>query len=795
MGVFAFSCGVILLYRLSILPPPEWFVASFITSFCIALPSRPRFFRKVAFVFMALSAGAGWAAWHASARLSEQLPATVEGEIVSVSGYVCDVPAPGSFRSLRFSFCVTRWHDLPRHMAEASPMPRKLRLAWYGADASGLPAHRLRLNVVLKRPHGTLNDQGFRYEDWLFRKGYRATGTVRAAEPAGTVYCGLHCRYSEVHAGLASWVASEFSTAEHLPLIASLLVGYRGHMTDDHWQVLQATGTVHLVAISGLHLGLVALGAGLVVRHVMLVVPIGCLGELARRRLLFAAVMVCCLVYALAAGFTVPTRRALVMVVVGGWAALFAREGAAWHALILALATILLLDPFAPLDQGFWLSFGAVAVLICAFANSLGVSGWFWTLLVAQCAVFAGLWPVLNVFGQDQPLVGGLANLVAIPLVSVMAMPVLVFGGLLTAMVPAVSGFVTSAFDAVLGALWGLLSFLAKLPSPQPDAGALEIILLSLLALVLLRAPMTACRVLGGVAILSWLGLSLMQAPLANRPVAEPELRIWDVGQGLSVLVRTKDRVLLYDTGPAVPGVFSSVESTLLPNLKALGVRRIDTLVVSHADSDHAGGLALLADSLEIGQLVTGEVSEVWEKLGGSARFPIVPCLSRGERLGSLDVEYWQAPGAREGNDASCVMSIRHGASGTEWLLPGDISADVEARYLAFRDGTPWAINDKTRVVLAPHHGSKTSSSLTWVETLKPDVVVYSAGYRHRFGHPHPTVTARYRSLGGQSLSTACSGRLILAISNNHLTVKEKRHNVPFWIGAPDQARARCRIP
>ncbi|WP_308318814.1 DNA internalization-related competence protein ComEC/Rec2 [Marinobacter sp. F4206] len=794
MGVFAFSCGVILLYRLSVLPPPEWFVACFITSFCIAVRSRRPMLRQGALVVMALALGSGWAGWHASQRLSEQLPAGAEGQRVSVSGYVCDVPAPGSFRSLRFSFCVTRWHDLPKDRGQARPVPRLLRLAWYGAEVSKLPAHRLRLSVVLKRPHGTLNDEGFRYEDWLFRKGYRATGTVRAVEPDDTIRCGLHCLYRQVHAGLARWVEVRFANAEHLPLIASLLVGYRGAMTNAHWQVLQATGTVHLVAISGLHLGLIALGAGLIVKRLLLALPPVRLNEATQRALVFMVVMLCCLLYALAAGFTVPTRRALLMVVVGGWSLLFARQRAAWHALVLALAVILLLDPFAPLDQGFWLSFSAVSVLIYVFAGALAVSGWLRALLVSQCAVFAGLWPVLQVFGQDQPLIGGLANLVAIPLVSTVVMPVLVVGGLLVAAVPVGAGVVTGVFDTVLGVLWSLLTELAQLGSPELDAGPVEVAFLACLVLVLFRMPFRGGRVAGVLAILSWLGLALLQSS-SNRAMPEPEVRIWDVGQGLSVLVRAGDKVLLYDTGPAVPGVFSSVESTLLPNLKALGVRRIDTLVISHADSDHAGGLALLTDSLEIGQLVSGEVPDVRQKLDGPASFPVVPCLQGSEMLGGLKVSYWRAPGRREGNDASCVLRIEHPESGTEWILPGDIGANVEAHYLAYLNEVADLASGVTRVVLAPHHGSRTSSSVNWVDSLSPDVVIYSAGYRHRFGHPHPMVTARYRSRGGRSFSTACSGMLILAIDHNRLTIKEKRRDAPFWISGADQARAGCKIP
>ncbi|MBC7183391.1 MAG: ComEC family competence protein, partial [Marinobacter sp.] len=343
--------------------------------------------------------------------------AHAEGQELSVSGYLCDVPSTGSFNSLRFSFCVTRWHNLSAD-AEGARLPDLLRLSWYGHAGEALPGSRLRLDVVLKRPHGTLNPYGFRYENWLFRKGYRATGSVRGVQPAPAVECSLHCQYRQLHLSLKNWVEERFGNTEHFALISSLLIGHRGAMTQQHWDVLKATGTIHLIAISGLHLGLVALGAGFLCRRLLLAMPARRLSERQARLIVFLVVLACCLVYALAAGFTVPTRRALIMVIVAGWMLLLARQSPVWLPFLTALAVVLLLDPFAPLDQGFWLSFTAVAVLIAVFSARLAGAGWLGSLLVAQVSVFAGLWPVLEVFGQGQPLAGLLANLIAIPWVS-----------------------------------------------------------------------------------------------------------------------------------------------------------------------------------------------------------------------------------------------------------------------------------------------------------------------------------------------------------------------------------------
>lgn len=802
VGAFAFSCGVILLYRLSILPPSEWILASLVGAVCLFWRSRQPWIRYVAALGLVFLFGASWAGWQASQRLGEQLPAGLEGQRLVVSGYLCAIPSPGHFRSLRFSVCVTQWHDQP---VEAT-LPTRLRLAWYGQDDPRLPSHRLRLEVVLKRPHGTLNDVGFRYEDWLLRKGFRATGSVRGVVVDDSVPCPVLCQYHAAHAGLARWVEQRFAGAENLPLIRSLLVGDRGHLDASQWQVLKATGTIHLVAISGLHLGLIALGAGFLARRLLMLLPVGWWGEQSQRRTLFVTVSVCCLVYALMAGFTVPTQRALVMVVIGGWALLLAHQRPAWHGWVWALTVALLLDPFAPLDQGFWLSFGAVAVLLWSFSGRLRAPHWFSALLIAQVTLFATLWPLLLMFGQDQPLIGGLANLVAIPLVSLVVMPVLLVGALSIAIWPPVSAVMVPVCDSALTALWALLTALASAPTPAIVAEPPEIALLALLLLALVRVPGSGARIVSVGALMLWLALALWHRPqISNPDTSEPEMRVWDVGQGLAVLVRHGRRVLLYDTGPALDGVFSAVESTLLPGLRALDVAHIDTLVISHADSDHSGGLALLAEAVSIGKLITGEVDAVRAKLGAESGITLLGCNHPTEAFGALQVHYWGAGEGFTGNDASCVVRIVHGPSKTEWLLPGDIGSGIEA--LAVRDmpglrrqspepvvGVAGSVNP-TRVVLAPHHGSKTSSSPLWVQALDPDLVIYSAGYRHRYGHPHPAVTARYRGQGSQGYSTACSGMLTLTIDENRLTIHEQRQDVPFWIGGIGQTRDECAIP
>lgn len=794
IGVFAFSCGVILLYRLAVLPAQVCQLLAMVPAFLWFLPVRRLLPGSLWALVIGLALGIAWASFWASERLGHGLPEGLEGERAKVSGYICNLPSAGSFNSIRFSFCVTRWYGLSLTQEAYDSLPTTLRLAWYGQPEVVLPDHRLRLEVVLKQPHGTLNPEGFRYEDWLFRKGYRATGSVRSAIPDPSVVCALECQYHRLHAQLADWVDGQFAEARHHPLIASLLIGNRGHLSSEHWDVLKATGTIHLVAISGLHLGLVALGAGFATRRVLLVVSSARLSERSVRASVFTVVLVCSLLYALAAGFTVPTRRALIMVAVGSWFLLNAWQVPVWKSLVIALGLVLLLDPFAPLDQGFWLSFGAVSILMCAFAGRLGGTGWLAGLFIAQGAVFAGLWPLLELVGQGQPIAGLLANIVAIPWVSLVLMPVLLVGGIAVALFPALIDLIIPLMDALLGVLWSFLGVVARMNWPDLHGSIFEIVGFALLVLLVVLVPIRIFRVIGIVVVASWGVAASFPGKPGNPSLAQPEVRVWDVGQGLSAMLRAGDQVLLYDSGPEVKGVFSAAESVLIPNLKALGIKRIDTLVISHADGDHSGGINQILEQFDVGRIVTGEPAAVRAKLERAQAVSVLECEGEGVLGEELLLSFWRAEGKVQGNDASCVLAARQGQT-TEWLFPGDVSSRVEAQYLKVSRDL-WAESQpRERVVIAPHHGSKTSSSSAWVDELKPDIVIYTAGYLHRYGHPHRDVTARYRSGGATAFNTACSGGLVLAVDNGAVKTTEARHSVPFWIGGPGLTRAKCEIP
>ncbi|MEQ9546606.1 MAG: DNA internalization-related competence protein ComEC/Rec2 [Marinobacter sp.] len=786
-SLVAFACGVILLYTFPVVPPLKWLIVALLSVLygTLALPSRRISTLALGLAF--LLAGLAWSSWHASERLQRALPVELEGKVVEVSGYLCEIPTEGSFNSLRFSFCVTRWRLPEGYKGADTLFPDKVRLAWYGREGQSLPGHRLRLKVALKQPHGAINPAGFRYETWLYRKGFRATGTIREVESDVSVPCNLHCDYMAWRQQLADSVGATLGEARHYPLVASLLIGFRGEMTPDHWEVLKATGTIHLVAISGLHLGLIALGAGFLVRRLLLWLPRSLLGPRHGRYLVYVTVALVSMTYSLAAGFTVPTRRALIMVLVAGWIVIHGRQVSPWQGLVLALFLVLLADPFSPLDQGFWLSFGAVTVLVLVFSRRLSSPSWIGALTLAQVAVFAGLWPVLAILGQGQPVSGLLANVFAIPWVSIVVMPVLMVGAALLWLLPQSHMWVAECFDLVLGGLWNVLVWLSSLDLPSGNPGVAASLGFAVLAILSLVVPSLRIRALVAIVMVPWLLMSLLVERDENSWVEVPEVWVWDVGQGLSLLVRHQDQVLLYDTGPSIPGVFSAVESVLLPNLATLGVGAINTLVISHGDSDHAGGLPLLFATLPVAEFISGEPQRVAARSGASVPTP-EPCRPGLVRhIGELTLSFWRHPRVADenSNDASCVVIVTSPDGAVQIVLPGDISKNVESRMRDQPLFSEWAHEEAFRVVLAPHHGSKTSSSRSWVQWLDPEVVIYSAGYRHRFGHPHPTVVDRYRIAGGQQLNTAYSGAIRLVMGKNDIVIEEQRRSTPFWIRRP----------
>lgn len=717
-GMFALALGLLALRWLPALPSTGWLVMLLVVALML-LPFRTY---PLAFLLFGLS----WACLSAQLALDDRLDPALDGQTRWVEGRVTGLPQRTG-EGVRFELTDSR--------SRKARLPKRIRVSWRGGPEvrSG---ERWRLAVSLKRPSGLLNFHGFDQEAWLLAQRIGATASVKDGErlaPARNAW------RDSVRQRLMAVDAQGREAG-----LAALVLGDGSGLAAEDWQVLQATGTVHLLVISGQHIGLLA---GLVYGLIAGLARYGCWPRTWpwlpwACGLAFGAA----LGYGLLAGFGVPVQRACVMVgLVLVWRLRFRHLGV-WWPLLLALNGVLILEPLASLQPGFWLSFAAVAVLILAFAGRLGPwSVWqVWTR--PQWLIAIGLFPVLLVLGLPISLSAPLANLVAVPWISLVVLPLALLG---TALLP-LPWLGESLLWLAGGALAGLFEGLAWLAGLQPAWVPAEVPLgywwLSLLGTVLLLLPNGVPLRLLGLPML----LLAIFPPQERVPHGQVDVVQLDVGQGQSLILRTRHHTLLYDAGPRT-GTFDLGARVVLPSLRKFGVDRLDMMLLSHADADHAGGAAAIARGMPIQRVVGGEVEGLPAFLGTQ------PCAS-GEKWqwDGVSFELWQWPGADNGNAKSCVLQVQ--ANGERLLLTGDIDRAAEQAFLA----SPLAV--PTDWLQAPHHGSRSSSSKAFLQRLAPGSVLISRGRGNAFGHPHPQVLQRYQALGSQVYDSAEQGAVRLQL-------------------------------
>ncbi|WP_106803447.1 DNA internalization-related competence protein ComEC/Rec2 [Pseudomonas sp. S5D5] len=717
-GMFALVLGLLALRWLPALPSTGWLVMLLVVALML-LPFRTY---PLAFFLFGLS----WACLSAQSALDNRLDPALDGQTRWVEGRITGLPQRTG-EGVRFELTDSR--------SRKARLPKRIRVSWRGGPEvrSG---ERWRLAVSLKRPSGLLNFHGFDQEAWLLAQRIGATASVKDGErlaPARNAW------RDSVRQRLMAVDAQGREAG-----LAALVLGDGSGLAAEDWQVLQATGTVHLLVISGQHIGLLA---GLVYGLIAGLARYGCWPRTWpwlpwACGLAFGAA----LGYGLLAGFGVPVQRACVMVgLVLVWRLRFRHLGV-WCPLLLALNGVLILEPLASLQPGFWLSFAAVAVLILAFAGRLGPWSMWQAWTRPQWLIAIGLFPVLLVLGLPISLSAPLANLVAVPWISLVVLPLALLG---TALLP-LPWLGESLLWLAGGALAGLFEGLAWLAGLQPawvPAGVPRgYWWLSLLGTVLLLLPNGVPLRLLGLPML----LLAVFPPQERVPHGQVDVVQLDVGQGQSLILRTRHHTLLYDAGPRT-GTFDLGARVVLPSLRKFGVDRLDMMLLSHADADHAGGAAAIAGGMPIQRVVGGEVEGLPAFLGTQ------PCVS-GEQWqwDGVSFELWQWPGADNGNAKSCVLQVQ--ANGERLLLTGDIDRAAEQAFLA----SPLAV--PTDWLQAPHHGSRSSSSKAFLQRLAPGSVLISRGRGNAFGHPHPQVLQRYQALGSQVYDSAEQGAVRLQL-------------------------------
>ena len=741
-GMIALALGLLALRFLPALPP-VWLCTLLPVIGLMLLPFRTY---PVAFFLFGLS----WACLQAQWALDDRLPSRLDGETRWVEGRVVGLP--------QHTEAVVRF-ELADARSRHGTVPPLMRLAWYGGPPvkSG---ERWRVAVKLKRPAGLLNPHAFDYDAWLLAQRIGATGTVKDGELLSEARWawrdGIRQRLQAVDAQGRTGV------------LTALVLGDGSGLSRQDWQVLQDTGTVHLLVISGQHIGLLA---GVVY---LLIAGLARYGLWPNRLpwlpwacgLAFAAA----LGYGLLAGFEVPVRRACLMIgLVLLWRLRFRHLGA-WWPLLLALNGVLLLDPLASLQPGFWLSFAAVAVLIFTFSGRLGPWRWWQTWTRAQWLIAIGLGPLLLVLGLPISLSGPLVNLLAVPWISLLVLPPALLGTLLLPVPYVGEGLLWLAGGLIDGLFRGLAWVAGQVPAWVPTAIPLWVWGLGALGAFLLLLPR-------GVPLrpLGWpLLLLLIFPPRSEIPEGVADIWQLDVGQGLAILVRTRHHTLLYDAGPRF-GDNDLGERVVLPTLRKLGVDGIDLMLISHAHADHAGGARAVAQGLPVKHVLGGEPAELpneWQAAG---------CESgRRWTWDGVNFELWQWAHARESNPKSCVLQIE--ASGERMLLTGDIDMAAERALLE----SPLAI--PTDWLQSPHHGSRSSSSMALLDRLRPKAVLISRGQGNSFGHPHPTVLARYQKYGMAIYDSADQGAIHLQLGRFEAP-RSMRLERRFWRDPPPLAK------
>ena len=723
-------------------------------------------------IFALLAFGAS--GWRATLFISNALDPSLEGRDIRVAGVVAGLPQPFQ-GGVRFRFDATS-ATLDGHTVT---LPKRLELAWYlggwsRGDAVAEPASQLQratqsvragerwqMTVRLKAPHGSVNPHGFDYELWQWEQGVQATGYVRATRrdpPPQQLASTWQYPVDSLRQRVRERIFASVPDPNAAGVIAALVTGDQRAIERADWNVFRATGVAHLMSISGLHITMFAWLAVALVGAAWRRSGRLCLWLPAPSAALIGGVLLAG-GYALFSGWGVPAQRTVLMLATVGALRL---AGVRWpwpQVWLLACAVVVVADPWALLQAGFWLSFVAVGVLFASDSGAFspdhkGVGSRFVSLLREQWVITLALTPlVLLLFGQVS-LVGLLANALAIPWVTLLVTPLAMLG----ALVPGVWNLAAWAVQLLVGLLQALANWpwaVLWLPQAPVWAG-----LAGVLGGVLLAMRLPWSLRLAGLPLL--LPVLLWQAPLP--PTGQFELLAADVGQGSAVLVRTRNHALLFDAGPSFSVASDAGQRVLVPLLRALGVQ-LDALVLSHRDSDHTGGAAaVLAMQPQARLLGSLEAEHGLLKLRQQER-----CVAGQHwQWDGVDFEMLHPLAAdydvvKKTNAMSCVLRISSGSQSA--LLAGDIERAQEAALV--RRLTPDEMLPRTElgglqadVLLAPHHGSHSSSSALFLNAVQPRIALVQAGYRNRFGHPHAAVLARYAAQGTKAIDTAHCGAI-----------------------------------
>lgn len=747
----SFMLGCLLFLQLPSLPDSFWLWVMFIAAVILLIFAKTRLLACVLL-------GGFWALTQATHVLSNKLLPELDGQDVLITGHIANVPEHND-RFIRFEFKPDKSPDIL--------LPRKIRINWYKPLPSSLGAgERWQLMVRLKQIHGMANPASFDYEGWLFQQRINATGYVRTDQNNTRLAAAPFYSINGLRQTLLARISNQLKDSPQLGLIQGLTTGIRDNISPSQWQTLRLSGTNHLLAISGLHIGLAAAIGFFTMRWLwsrrannLLLLPAM---EAAAIAGFFAA-----LFYAALAGFAIPTQRALIMVTTVMIAVLIRRPVAPSYVLAFSLLLVLIWDPIAVLAAGFWLSFSAVAIILFTSQNRFPSPRWQW--LKIHTLIAFGLTPLLLLFFMQTSLIAPIANIIAVPFISLVIVPILLLATIMLWLYEPIGSTLLHLADSLLTLFWPLLDFFASLPFSNLTVGQLPFYyyLSIIIGALLLLSP----RGFPG----KWLGI-LGFAPLLLFQPSRPEqgefwFTLLDVGQGLSAVVQTKGHTLVFDAGPKYSDSFNAGTAIVLPFLQQQAIKTIDILVISHGDNDHIGGAKPLMKNISVDRLLTSQPNQ---NLADA-----LPCLA--DQSWQWNQVYFtmlypteQDNGSE--NNLSCVLRVSNSAGSV--LLTGDIETEAE-QQLILRPA-----NDlHATILVAPHHGSKTSSSTHFIDAVHPQIVLFPVGYHNRYNFPATTIVKRYQDRDINHYNTADHGAIQFKMGINGLSAPSlyRRQSKSIW--------------
>lgn len=775
-----------------------------------------------------------WAGLRFEQSIEARLPEVLEESNQRVHLVVRDLPqlSQGPFEAWRLEADVT--------LAEPgnTQAGRSFRaMVIWPLEALGptelIPGQVWEVSAKLRSPSGTRNFYGFDFETWAFQRGVVLSATIRGSGGNPPTLVGVETSLAtsidRLRHRIRTAIESAMPAESHWGVMSGLVVGDQRAISSEDWVLFSVTGVSHLMSISGMHVTMFAVMARWLTTllwsglsrpplYLALHIPSPIAGAIAASLAAFS--------YALLAGFNLPAQRTAIMVTVAAAMTIAGRSISSWSIIGATLIAILLWDPSAPLAPGFWLSFFAVAILFGQPTEERGPSKpedasnpsstsrpprpsiatgardgrsslervrvGLWGATRAQLAISIGVAPLTIVFFQQLSLVGPIANAVAIPVVTFVVTPLAMLGSVFALFSV---GWPLAMADAVFGELHRVLEWMAGFESASigwhaPAAWAAVVAILGVA--VALQSSLPRWRHLG------WVGLfALLIGGASPVPEGEMRLHVFDVGQGSAMLIETREHRLLVDTGPPF-GESNSVQRVILPQLVAMGIGKLHGVVVTHADVDHSTGLDVLLPRMNPDWVLSSLSTEQWESHLGPSR----PETTHLRCVAPMSWEWngvWfriahpfadaPPPVKHVGrNEDSCVLEAID-ANGRRLILAGDLPAaqerDVIARapWLGRGLGAPSETSsvDGSTVVLMPHHGSRTSSSLEWLVHTSPGLAIAQAGYRNRFGHPHAEVLRRHRDLSIPIERTDLAGGLRLVAEQNGWQIERVVDGNRFW--------------